>query len=457
MKVLPPDVPRLDPVPFVIADIVLVGFAAFIGWQAEAPLGAAPLAALAACVGLGAIAGLYPFVINHARRQEEALQERTDQIEALARTIAASAEQISIVAASLPAIAENANRQIKALEALPTALQTELQALQLQVATTTNEENSALRLQLETLRSTEAEKLTPILEKLTRTTQDITRLESLSSSCSETLDETLARLPRIAETIAEQAASTLRRETAQAVSTLEAATESARTKIEASAQASQATLGAAAEAARTTLERAATDTISALSAARLPAPLAALAAPSSLGFTAPEPAIPVPSTGLIDDNGLDEPAATALVEVTLESEPAPTTPTRAPATEPQAEPQETTAELPPPPTAIEEESQSEAEQAHAEPALSNDGFTRLIATAYIGIGNKLFIRGDGPGLRRDKGVPLQFISIGKWRWESAELLFPARVRLYKNDQTECTALGEFALEPGYHHEVSASF
>jgi hypothetical protein len=457
MKVLPPDVPRLDPVPFVIADIVLVGFAAFIGWQAEAPLGAAPLAALAACVGLGAIAGLYPFVINHARRQEEALQERTNQIEALARTIAASAEQISIVAASLPAIAENANRQIKALEALPTALQTQLQALQVQVATTTNEENSALRLQLETLRSTEAEKLTPILEKLTRTTQDITRLESLSSSCSETLDETLARLPRIAETIAEQAASTLRRETAQAVSTLEAATESARTKIEASAQASQATLGAAAEAARTTLERAATDTISALSAARLPAPLAALAAPSSLGFTAPEPAIPVPSTGLIDDNGLDEPAATALVEVTLESAPAPTTPTRAHATEPKAEPQDTTAELPPPPTAIEEESQSEAEQAHAEPALSNDGFTRLIATAYIGIGNKLFIRGDGPGLRRDKGAPLQFISIGKWRWESAELLFPARVRLYKNDQTECTALGEFALEPGYHHEVSASF
>lgn len=89
--------------------------------------------------------------------------------------------------------------------------------------------------------------------------------------------------------------------------------------------------------------------------------------------------------------------------------------------------------------------------------MSNDGFTRLIATAYIGIGNKLFIRGDGPGLRRDKGVPLQFISIGKWRWESAELLFPAKVRLYKNDQVECTTLGEFALDPGHHHEVNANF
>ena len=93
----------------------------------------------------------------------------------------------------------------------------------------------------------------------------------------------------------------------------------------------------------------------------------------------------------------------------------------------------------------------------AEPALTNDGYTRLIATAYIGIGNKLFIRGDGPGLRRDKGVPLQFISIGKWRWESAELLFPVKAKLYKNDQLECTALGEVTLEPGHHHEVNATF
>ena len=67
------------------------------------------------------------------------------------------------------------------------------------------------------------------------------------------------------------------------------------------------------------------------------------------------------------------------------------------------------------------------------------------------------IRGDGPGLRRDKGVPLQFVSIGKWRWESAELLFPVKVRLFKNDQIECSALGELNLEPGHHHDVTAKF
>ncbi|MDI1319435.1 MAG: hypothetical protein PSW75_04465, partial [bacterium] len=55
-----------------------------------------------------------------------------------------------------------------------------------------------------------------------------------------------------------------------------------------------------------------------------------------------------------------------------------------------------------------------ASAAPAEAAVSSDGATRLLATAYIGIGNKLFIRGDGPGLSWDKGVPMQFVSIGKW-------------------------------------------
>ena len=92
-----------------------------------------------------------------------------------------------------------------------------------------------------------------------------------------------------------------------------------------------------------------------------------------------------------------------------------------------------------------------------EPSLSSDGATRLLVTAYIGIGNKLFLRGDGPGLSRDKGVPLQFVSIGKWRWETNDAVGPVRGRLYKNDEFECSALGEFALEPGHQTEVSATF
>jgi hypothetical protein len=89
--------------------------------------------------------------------------------------------------------------------------------------------------------------------------------------------------------------------------------------------------------------------------------------------------------------------------------------------------------------------------------LSSDGATRLIATAYIGIGNRLFIRGEGPGLTWEKGVPLQFVSIGKWRWETNDATDPVRYKLYKNDDLECVALGRQTLEPGHQQEVTASF
>ena len=92
-----------------------------------------------------------------------------------------------------------------------------------------------------------------------------------------------------------------------------------------------------------------------------------------------------------------------------------------------------------------------------EKVISSDGATRLLVTAYIGIGNRLFIRGDGPGLSWDKGVPLQFVSIGKWRWETADATAPVKFKLFKNDESECTALGAQSLEPGHQQEITATF
>ncbi|MCX6933934.1 MAG: hypothetical protein NTZ29_14850 [Verrucomicrobia bacterium] len=89
--------------------------------------------------------------------------------------------------------------------------------------------------------------------------------------------------------------------------------------------------------------------------------------------------------------------------------------------------------------------------------MTADGASRLLATAYIGIGNRLFIRGEGPGLTWEKGVPLQFVSIGKWRWETTETTATVTFKLYKNDTVECTALGEQAIAPGHLTEVTASF
>ncbi len=105
------------------------------------------------------------------------------------------------------------------------------------------------------------------------------------------------------------------------------------------------------------------------------------------------------------------------------------------------------------------ESAVPAEASRPEPveaAVSSDGATRLLATAYIGIGNKLYIRGDGPGLSWDKGVPMQFVSIGKWGWATDDATAPIACKLYKNDETAALS-GEIFLEPGKHVEVTALF
>lgn len=91
-----------------------------------------------------------------------------------------------------------------------------------------------------------------------------------------------------------------------------------------------------------------------------------------------------------------------------------------------------------------------------ESSTSSDGATRLLATAYIGIGNKLFIRGDGPGLSWDHGVPMQFVSIGKWGWSTQDAAGPVRCKLYKNDEV-LALTGELVLEAGRHTEVTALF
>jgi hypothetical protein len=105
---------------------------------------------------------------------------------------------------------------------------------------------------------------------------------------------------------------------------------------------------------------------------------------------------------------------------------------------------------------VADESSPEPAADPVESSTSSDGATRLLATAYIGIGNKLFIRGDGPGLTWDHGVPMQFVSIGKWGWSTHDAAGPIRCKLYKNDET-AALLGEIVLEAGRHTEVTALF
>ena len=52
--------------------------------------------------------------------------------------------------------------------------------------------------------------------------------------------------------------------------------------------------------------------------------------------------------------------------------------------------------------------------------------------------------------------PLQFVSIGKWRWEAPSSASPIRFKLYKNDRDLC-ALPTDTLGAGQQQEVTATF
>ena len=85
---------------------------------------------------------------------------------------------------------------------------------------------------------------------------------------------------------------------------------------------------------------------------------------------------------------------------------------------------------------IEEIEEEEAEVTPAAPESTADGTgTALIVNLMIGIGNKPFVRGTGPGLSQDKGVPMSFLGIGRWQWISPDPEAPATVEVWKNDQS----------------------
>jgi hypothetical protein len=168
---------------------------------------------------------------------------------------------------------------------------------------------------------------------------------------------------------------------------------------------------------------------------------------------APSPAEPAPAPVPVDSSP-EEPAAVAPIP----AEPAAPRPAvRKRPSRKAVEPPEPALPLALEAAPVETDFSQIASEDAAEPAVSADGATRLLVTAYIGIGNRLFIRGDGPGLNWTKGVPLQFVSIGKWSWETAEAAAPVSFKLYKNDELECAAVGLRRLDPGRQQEITAAF
>jgi len=427
----------LSPWPFLIADAVALGTAFVIGSQAHAPYSPAVVISIGGLVAVGASATVLPFILNHARKQDLLLAERQREIAALAQTVRECAEQLSIAAGSLHGIADSAAKSVKQAEQLPIKLQEKIHEFKEQLHEVSATENEALSQEVNTLRSAETERIESVVTTVRKLSGEFARLEAASRKHVTDLSDALTRFTKSAEQAAEEATTAIASLRAGSEKSLAEAQNSAVHAIENSVRRGLADF----------------DAKLALFSGRLSAQIES--ATSSLA------AVPRGSSPNVSDESRPNSTPPVPVEPARATEAA-SVETKSPKKKPAASRRVDSSDEfnlglgDGEPLLTDEFSQADPESNGAA-SVSHDGMTRLVVTAYIGIGNKLFARGEGPGLSWDQGVPLQFISIGKWRWESADADSAVKIRLYKNDEQECAALGEVTLENGHQREVTATF
>lgn len=379
---------------------------------------------------------MVPILIDYAADSAEYVQQERDKVAEQVQRLHAASENLNRAAAHIKAVEEAVHKTAHAAENLPYRMQEKLAEFNAQLAQTEDEEKERLTEELATLRQGESERLQTIADKIHKSATELSVLET-------TTRKQLAALQDAATKLDDKLKATLAKITELSV-TIASAPPVAAAPVAAVYDRRDAPEPANDSGHRPPLQtpppehvEQVVESVSVVEAASTPA----LASPVHT-----------------------EPVEQAVVEAPKPKKP------RAPR---KPRPEETLAAMSEParPESVEGAADSSGESAQAdtpdesataeappkqEASVSSDGATRLLATAYIGIGNKLYIRGDGPGLSWDKGVPMQFVSIGKWGWATDDATAPIACKLYKNDETPALS-GEVFLEPGKHVEVTALF
>ena len=82
--------------------------------------------------------------------------------------------------------------------------------------------------------------------------------------------------------------------------------------------------------------------------------------------------------------------------------------------------------------------------------------TTVTARIDIGFGNSLFIRGEGPGLSWDKGVPMTCLANDEWQISLAESPRPFLVKFLINDTTWSTG-PDYTVPSGVNLTLAPQF
>ena len=504
-----PSSPRPPKWPYLLGDIVLLALACIVGLTAESPLSATALSVIFGCVALGCVLGVLPYILDFSGEQRAAAAEFQQRLEAQNAKLLHSIEALAATGAQLKAAQEAAAKAVHTAESLPYKLQEKIAEFTTQLQQHDDEEKAAMAKELETLRDTEGQRLTALVGTIQTATKEFAALEKDARTATEAARHEVAEAaPALAAALG---AATTRAEAALNQSALHAQTaiSAVETKLHDTIAAAEAVasrllertaafrqleqeldsslqqridqLNAAARAIATAApaQSTAPATVAASTAEHAAAATETTSAPSAEG--APAAGLPVmqltafprvkrePPVERAPDQEPDSSATPiAAVEIAAApaaaaATPAPAQATEAPSSEaaPKREPRRkssgrTVGEAVLPGFAEPEIVYDAEPSAHSAPAKTADGATRLLVTAYIGIGNKVFVRGEGPGLSWEKGIPMEFISIGKWTWKASDPSVPVKIQLYKND--DLPAQGDpIAIPAGHQIEATPVF
>ncbi len=477
--------PRLPKWIFLAIDAGLLLIAFVIVYFAKDPYAPLPFVSAVLCAALAAVIGLVPFLVDYAADTAEAVERERVRVNDQVARLHAATESLARAAAQIKAVEEAVHKSARDAETLPYRMQEKLAEFNESLAAKEESDREALETELEELRAANSDQLKATAEKISKAAADWSALEVATRKQLTSAEAALAKL----QSGSNEAATEFQAKVSGALKELDARI--AELKHAAASVPTTITVAAAAAPIAAVAAKHAFDETPAPAPepepAPTPAPLAPPAEPVAAVEAAPTPeaVAPAPESPAAETSATPveppkpkkpraprkpkpeetpsalslepapapapepEPAATEKpaesVDAPVESSPTPVEPEAAPV-------------LAPAPTPESDEPASEpvASAAEVESSTSSDGATRLLATAYIGIGNKLFIRGDGPGLSWDHGVPMQFVSIGKWGWSTHDAAGPIRCKLYKNDETAALT-GEIVLEAGRHTEVTALF
>jgi hypothetical protein len=82
--------------------------------------------------------------------------------------------------------------------------------------------------------------------------------------------------------------------------------------------------------------------------------------------------------------------------------------------------------------------------------------TEIAARIDVGLGNALFIRGQGDGLSWEKGTPMACADASTWIWSTQKAKDKIVFKLLLNDQIWTTG-ADLAVEAGRRAEIVPSF